>query len=248
MAFREVAMLAIKEVLRRWLRRATKSEIARQCGVARGTVRGYIRAAEEEGLAPGQDESVLDEERLVALAARLHPSNGRPRGDGWQQCQEHGEFISKLLKREVRLTKVRKLLRRRKCVVVSYATLRRFAIEQLGYGSGRSTMPVADGEPGKELQARHRLGRVAQARPDGAATAFPGLDFHAGCLALPLRLPVFRETTETAIEACEAAWEFYGGVFDVLIPDNPKCLVQKADPLEPTINLTFLEYTQSRGL
>ena len=88
----------------------SKSEIARQCGVARGTVRGYIKAAEEEGLAPGQDESALDEERLAALAARLHPSSGRPRGDGWQLCQEHQEYISKKLEADVRLTKVRKLL------------------------------------------------------------------------------------------------------------------------------------------
>ena len=64
-------MLEIKEVLRRWLRRETKSEISRQCGVSRGTVRSYIRAAEEGGLSPGQAESVLDDEQLAALAARL---------------------------------------------------------------------------------------------------------------------------------------------------------------------------------
>jgi hypothetical protein len=58
--------------------------------------------------------------------------------------------------------------------------------------------------------------------------------------------PCFRETTETAIEACEAAWEFFGGVFAVLIPDNTKAIVQRADPLYPLINATFLEYAQSR--
>jgi hypothetical protein len=34
--------------------------------------------------------------------------------------------------------------------------------------------------------------------------------------------PVFRETTETAIEACEAAWAFFHGVFRVLIPDKTR--------------------------
>lgn len=248
MAFREVTMLEIKEVLRRWLRRETKSEIARQCGVARGTVRGYIKAAEEEGLAPGQDESVLNDERLAALATRLHPSSGRARGDGWQLCQEHQEYISKRLEGGIRLTKVRKLLRRRKRVEVSYATLRRFAIEQLGYGSGRSTIPVADGEPGKEVQLD--TGWVGWLKPDltGRRRRFRAWIFTPVVSRYRFVYPVFRETTETAIEACEAAWQFYGGVFDVLIPDNPKCLVQKADPLEPKLNLTFLEYTQSRGL
>ena len=41
--------------------------------------------------------------------------------------------------------------------------------------------------------------------------------------------PVFRETTGTAIEACEAAWAFFGGVFHVLIPDNTKAIVHTAD-------------------
>lgn len=47
-------MLEIREVLRRWLRGESKSAIARQCGVARGTVKSYIKAAEQGGLSPGQ--------------------------------------------------------------------------------------------------------------------------------------------------------------------------------------------------
>jgi hypothetical protein len=59
--------------------------------------------------------------------------------------------------------------------------------------------------------------------------------------------PIERETTESAIEACEAAWQFYGGVFAVVIPDNTKAIVDLADPLGATINMAFLEYSQSRG-
>ena len=59
--------------------------------------------------------------------------------------------------------------------------------------------------------------------------------------------PVFQETTQTAIEACEAAWEFFSGVFKVLIVDNTKAIVQTADPLSPKITAAFLEYAQARG-
>jgi hypothetical protein len=41
--------------------------------------------------------------------------------------------------------------------------------------------------------------------------------------------PVFRETTASAIEACEAAWAFFGGVFRGPIPDNIKAIVHTAD-------------------
>jgi transposase len=246
MGFREVTMLEIREVLRRWLRGDAKSEIARQCGVARGTVRSYIRAAEKSSLSPGQPESALDDGWLADLAARLHPEMGRPRGDGWDRCAEHREFIAARLKRDVRLTKIRKLLRRQK-VLVSYATLRRYAIAELGFSEGASTIPVADGEPGKEIQLD--TGWVGWLKRDlaGRRKRFRAWIFTPGVSRYRFVYPVSRETTETAIEACEAAWAFYGGIFDVLIPDNTSTVVQKADPLQPIINLGFLEYAQARG-
>jgi transposase len=246
MAFREVTMLEIKEVLRRWLRGEAKSAIARQCGVARGTVRSYIKAAEQVGLARGEPESALDG-RLGELAAQLHPEMGRPRGEGWERCAGQREYIAKRMERDVRLTKIRKLLRRQQGVLVSYATLRRFAIEELGYREGASTIPVSDGEPGKELQVD--TGWVGWLKPDlaGRRRRFRAWIFTPGVSRYRFVYPVFEESTRTAIEACEAAWQFYGGVFDVLIPDNTKTIVQEADPLQPTFNPGFLEYAQARG-
>jgi hypothetical protein len=58
--------------------------------------------------------------------------------------------------------------------------------------------------------------------------------------------PTFEETTARAIEACEAAWEFFGGVFNVIIPDNTKAIIIEADSLAPRITPAFLEYAQAR--
>jgi transposase len=249
MAFRGVTMLEIKEVLRRWLRGESKSAIARQCGVARGTVKSYIKAAEQGGLSPGQPEGALEDDAWLAeLATRLHPESGRPRGEGWDRAQEHRSFIAERLARGIRLTKIRKLLRRQQGALVSYATLRRFAISELGFSVGESTIPVSDGEPGKELQID--TGWVGSLKPDlcGRRRRFRAWIFTPGVSRYRFVYPVFEETTETAIEACEAAWDFYGGIFDVLIPDNTKTIVEKADPLQPVFNLAFLEYSQARGL
>jgi hypothetical protein len=43
--------------------------------------------------------------------------------------------------------------------------------------------------------------------------------------------PAFEETTAPAIDACEAAWNLFGGVFQVLIPDNTSAIITQADPL-----------------
>jgi hypothetical protein len=59
--------------------------------------------------------------------------------------------------------------------------------------------------------------------------------------------PLFQETTATAIQACEGAVEFFGGVFRVVIPDDTKTIITEADPIAPRITDGFLECAQARG-
>ena len=51
MAFREVAVVEIREVLRAWLSGAGLRKVGEQAGVDRKTARRYVAAAEEAGLA-----------------------------------------------------------------------------------------------------------------------------------------------------------------------------------------------------
>jgi hypothetical protein len=50
------------------------------------------------------------------------------------------------------------------------------------------------------------------------------------------------------IAVSSTTWEFFGGMFPVLIPDNLKPVVDAADRLEPRWNREWLEYAQARGL
>ena len=246
MAYREVTMLEIKEVLRRWLRGRGKKTIAAKLGIARNTVRSYIKAAQKCGLDPGQGEEALTEQVLAEVMVRLKGGAQRERGESWGRCEEQRIFIQKKVEDGIRLTKVRKLLRRHG-VDVPYATLHRFAVEELSFGRGAPTIPVADCEPGKEVQVD--VGWMGYLEPDvfGKRRRFRAWIFTSVRTRHRFVYPTFRERTEDAINACEAAWEFFGGVFEVLIPDNTKAIVQKADPLNPIINATFLEYAQARG-
>lgn len=49
------------------------------------------------------------------------------------------------------------------------------------------------------------------------------------------------------IAGFEVAWRFFGGVFAVVIPDNMKAIVDKADATDPRLNDSFREYAESRG-
>jgi transposase len=242
MAFRGVTVLEIKEVLRSWRSGEAKKRIAARLGTDIKTVRRYLTTVEELGLGAEAD---LD--RVVAaVVEKLETTNGRPRGEGWERCIGQRDFIAQKLKDRIRLTKIRKLLQRRG-VQISYPTLYRFAVEELGFGQSAPTIPVADCDPGQELQLD--TGWVGWMEMDlfGHRRRLKAWIFSAVRSRHRFVYPVPQETTASAIEACEAAWEFYGGVFKVLIPDNTKVIVDKADPLGARLNLGFLEYSQARG-
>jgi hypothetical protein len=246
MAYREVGMMEVKEVLRLWLGLVPQTQIAQLLGVDRKTVRRYTRLGAEHGLVPGlQVGDALSDERLAPILVSLKSSAGRPHGDGWERCVEQRTFIEDKL-HGAKLSKVRRLLVRNG-IVIPYSTLHRFAVTELGYGRRSGTIPVADGEPGSEVQLDTAW--VGALTPDlfGKRRRFRAWIFTPVLSRHRFVWPVFRETTETAIEACEEAWDYYGGIFHVLIPDNTKTIVDQADPLGARINATFLEYAQARG-
>lgn len=246
MAYREVTMVEVKEVLRLWLGEMGKRRIASRLGLDPKTVRGYIETARGLGLERPADEAALSEALVGQVLAARRSKAHRPHGDTWSRCAEQREFIERHLRARVRLSKIRKLLRRQG-VQIPYATLRRWAVATLGFGRTAPTMPLVDGKPGEECQLD--TGWVLRLEPDtrGKRRRVKAWIFTAVVSRHRFVYPIERETTASAIEACEAAWEFFGGVFRVLLPDNTKAIVQRADPLEPLINGVFLEYAQARG-
>jgi transposase len=244
--YREVRMTEVKEVLRLWLVRTGKKRIAAQLGIDVKTVRRYARAAVAEGLCQGE-AAALSDEVVAAVLQRVRAVPAREHGEAWARCEQARAAIEQWLKADVRLTKCQRLLRRQG-VEIPYGTLYRFAVQELGFGGPEVTVPVADGEPGHELQVD--TGTMTLLEPGeggGKRRRFKAFIFTPNVSRYRFVYPVSREQTEDAIAACEAAWEFYGGVFRVLIPDNTKAIVQTADPLEPLLNEVFLEYAQARG-
>lgn len=245
MAHREVTMLEVKEVLRLWLGGLPKKRVAAQLGFDAKTVRRYVAAAQECGLERGSLQAP-DDELVAAVLAKVQPVLGRPHGEGWSRCEERRETIKGHLDRGVRLSKIRKLLRR-EGVLVSYPTLRRFAISELGFGGKAATIPVADCGPGEELQLDTGWVGALEADLTGRRRRFRAWIFTAVRSRHRFAWPVFAETTESGIEACEMAWAFFGGIFRAVIVDNTKAIVQQADPLGARLNAAFLEYAQARG-
>ena len=241
--YREVTMIEVKEVLRLRREGVPTKRLAAQLGLDPKTVRRYLGAATAAGVPVAGGTPTDADVREVLLA--LQPASGRPRGDGWARCETQREAIRRWLADGLRLTKIRQLLARQG-VGIAYPTLYRFAVLELQFGQTATTIPVLDGEPGQELQVDTGwVGWLMRPSPD-TRRRFRAWIFTAVRSRHRFVYPTFEETTARAIEACEAAWDFFGGIFTVLIPDNTKAIITLADPLTPRITPAFLEYAQAR--
>jgi transposase len=242
--YREVTMMELKEVLQLRSEGLPKKRIAAQLGLDPKTVRRYLAVAESVGVRTGA--GVISDEQLRDVLLALHPGGGRPRGDGWSRCEAQRSAIERWLSDGLRLTKIRKLLARQG-VCIAYPTLYRFAVVELHFGRTASTIPIVDGEPGHELQVDTGwVGWLTLSQIPPLRRRFRAWIFTAARSRHRFVYPTFEETTARAIEACEAAWAFYGGIFKVLIPDNTKAIILDPDALAPRITPAFLEYAQAR--
>ena len=220
-------------------------EVARLSGTDRKTVRRYVDRARACGLDRDGEVCQLTDELLAAVIAEARPSRPNGKSQAWETIAAEHEQIKAWLDQGLTLTKVHTLLGRRG-VVVSYRTLHRYATTELGFGQRQATVRVADGEPGSELQVDFGLGMLTDAS-DGRRRVVHGLIFTAVYSRHMFVWPTYRQTLGDVIAGFEAAWRFFGGVFAVVIPDNMKAIVDKADATDPKLNDAFREYAQARG-
>jgi transposase len=247
MAFREVRVFEVREVLRLWLAGEGIRATERLVGFDRKTVRRYVEAAVGLGLVRdgGYDQLTDVLIGLVVEAVRPHRTDGH--GMAWRVLQAHHDEIAGWVAEDVTGVKITELLGRRGVAVPS-RTVQRYVAEVLGRTRGRGpTVRVNDGEPGDELQVDFgRMGLIFDAAT-GRNRVVYALIFTACFSRHCFVWLTHRQTTDSVIAGCEAAWAFFGGVFATLIPDNLSAVVDGADALEPRFNQCFVEYAQARG-
>jgi len=247
MAFREVRVFEVREVLRLWLAGEGVRSIERLSQVDRKTVRRYVGAAEQLGV---QRDGGVDQLSdvfigMVVEAVRPHRSDGH--GAPWRLLTARHEQIAGWVKEDLTGVKIHELLERQG-VRVPLRTVQRYLLEVCGRSRGRGpTVRIADGEPGDELQVDFgRMGFLADSET-GRRRVVQALIFTACYSRHCFVWLTFRQTTQDVIDGFEAAWAFFGGVFATVIPDNLSAVVDDADPLAPRLNQAFVEYAQARG-
>src|SRR5438093_1677985 len=163
MVYREVDAMEIVDILRRWQAGESQRQIARQLGLARDTVRSYLRAA---GLGLAVGGPAASEEQIRALAA-VGQAGGREAGrspsggPASERLAPYAERLRVWLQEDrLQLTRVQELLAQ-EGVAIPYTTLRRFVQRSEFRQSHRSTVRMADTAPGEVAEFDFgRLGRL----------------------------------------------------------------------------------------
>src|SRR5512146_3405060 len=185
------------------------------------------------GQAPGRracgsgGEEQLTDELIGVVVGSVRPARPAGHGSSWEALAAREGEITAWVRRDLTLVKIGELLER-SGTAVPYRTLARFAAAECGFSSGRPgvTVRVDDPPPGRELQGDFGyLGMI----PDGERRRkLHALVFTAVFSRYCFVWLTFSQTTLAVIAGCEAAWQFFGGVFPVLIRENLKPVVDAA--------------------
>jgi transposase len=244
MGYREVGLMQVVEVLRRWQAHESVRAIVRGTGIARNTVRKYLHAAERLGLRP--EGPAPTDAQLLALARlgeTAPPARAAPQA---QTLAAHQAQIAAWLADDFQLTRIAELLAQQG-VVTSYTTLRRF-VRQAGLGTApRDTVRMADSPPGEVAEFDFgRLGPLIDPETGKRQLVW------ALSIVLPYSRhsfvwPLVQQTLAAVIEGLEAAWACFGGIPHRLVLDNFPAAIAGPDALAPIPTRGFLEYSQARG-
>jgi transposase len=240
MAKRRLSMRKIIEVLRLHSeQRMSIRQTAKSCSVAHSTAREYLDRAQQAGLtwplAPDLDNTALE---AVLFPERSCPADrrGMPQMDYLYKEMKRKGVTLQLLWYEYRQTNPEGYQYSQFCHHYRQwtkkldVTLRQEhrAGEKLFVDYAGQTVPIVDGSTGEVVQAQIFIAALGASNYT-FAEASPAQD-----------LPSW-------IRSHVHAFEFFGGVTDILVPDNLKSGVTHPCRYEPDLNPTYQDLAQHYG-
>ena len=235
-----VSMRQIKEVLRLHDLGLLQSEIARSCSISQSSVNRYLERASAAGLKWPLPED-CDDQQLNELLFPAEPtSGGGSVGKApldcvaiHQQLQSSKHVTLQLLWEEYRQSQPEGYRYSRFCELYQRWRRTQDLVLRQDYRAGEkifvdwagATVPIYDRE-------------TAEVRPASLFVAVLGASSYTFAhAALSQDLPNW-------IECHILAFEFFQGISQLVVPDNPRTGVTRACRYEPDLNRTYLEMAQ----
>ena len=249
MAYHEISIMDVWEVIRRWHSGAGIRSIARSLGYDRKTVQRYIRWAVSQGLAPGNP--LPPKGQVLELLHRAETCRGRS-AQARALLEPHLSEIAALVNDPVLALKPKNaflvLLERHDLAgKVSYTSFKRFArMHELALHGERSTCRL-EAEPASEVQIDYgRIGMFydVQALRNRTLYAFIATLAHSRLKYIEL---TFKQDQKSFVSSHIRMFRFFSGVPWRINIDNLKSGVIKPDLYDPTLNRSYREMAEHYG-
>ena len=235
------SMRRIKEVLRlKWEAGLSARAIGQSCGMGRTTVREYPQRAERVGLSWPLPEGITDEalEGLLFSAPSLLPGVERPLPD-WQRVHDElkGRGVTRFVLWEeykavhpegLQYSQFCDLYRAWKGKLPVWMRQDHKAGEKLFIDYAGMTMPVWDITTGEVRQAQIFVATL-------------GASYYTFAEA------TWTQTLPDFIASHGRAFSFFGGVSELLVPDNLRSAVSFSCRYDPDANPTYLRCAEHYG-
>jgi transposase len=230
-------MRKIREVLRLGFEHgASQREIGRSVGIAQSTAGEILKRATGEGLSWPLPESLTDEDlERILFPVRLKGEPPRPLPD-WSVVD-------------------RELAKKGVTLFLLWLEYKREHPEGYGHSRFAELYRIWKGRTDLRMPQRHKAGEKMFA--DFAGLTMPLADASNGqtrqvpifvsAMGASQRIfakPYGSQTGQCWLAGLEDAFVFYGGVPQVVVPDNPKALVTSPDRYEPVLNPAFADFAR----
>jgi len=247
MVYREVTMIEIKEILLRVASGNTVRAISKSLGIHRKTINSYIYLAQELGAKLDTKDSITDE-LVEKIKARVWENKGSKEPSPRDKLLlPHKDRIEEYLRQGLKGSKIMNILAREGVKVSRQSFYRFIGTRCPDYMKKNITVRLPETEPGQYAQTDFGyMGRIWDPASSKLRKAY--------ALILTLIYSrhmyvyiTFTQDIRTVIEGFEEAWDYFGGITEIVIVDNLKPAVKKPGKYDPVINKYFLEYSQYRG-
>jgi transposase len=234
-------MRKLRDALRLYFELGLSSRgIAKSCQASSSTVQGYLLRAKVAKLTwplpPEMDDEAL--ERLL-FPAELHPVRSRPEPDfGAIHLELRRKHVTlQLLWEEYRGAHPDGYEYSRYCDLYRRWAAKLSPTMRQTHRAGEKTFVDFSGDG---LTIADPLTGECQTAPLFVAVL--------GASNLTWAEPVLDETLPTWLGCHVRAFEFFGGVSEIIVPDNPRSAVTRPHLYEPEVNLAYAEWARHYGV
>jgi len=245
MARRQVRMIEMVEVIYQWHQGRSVKGIERSLGIARKTVRKYVRWGQSVGVC--RDRAFPSETELASRLESLSHSRLLREKPARRLIASHREWVGEKLKVPgITAKQIWRLFREEKGIRIGYCTMKRYLRAEFQFRVPAVTVRL-EVEPGSQAQVDFGYAGMMRDASSGKLRKVWAFIMTLSYSRHRFVRFVFRQDVPSWIDCHIRAFEYFGGVPCSVVIDNLKAGVLKPDLYDPTLNRAYGELERYYG-